>query len=106
METFRGERFGDHPEANRSSHSGNFCSWFPDGHRPNFTDNYQQRRRYNQFDQMNGDPGNFFGGQSTPFSGRKRGFPHSGIFLLFYPLGMKFSSWYIKQLYTQSLTFE
>ncbi|XP_031274109.1 flowering time control protein FCA-like [Pistacia vera] len=77
MERHRGERFGDQPEANRNSHPGNCCSWFSDDHRPNLSDNHQHRRRYQQFDQMNGDPCHFFGGQPTPFSGRKRGFPHT-----------------------------
>ncbi|KAJ0113656.1 hypothetical protein Patl1_00852 [Pistacia atlantica] len=77
MERHRGERFGDQPEANRNSHPGNSCSWFSDDHRPNLSDNHQHRRRYHQFDQMNGDPCPFFGGQPTPFSGRKRGFPHT-----------------------------
>lgn len=87
MERHRGERLGDQPEANRNSHPGNSCSWFSDDPRPNFSDNHQPRRRYHQFDQMNGDPCHFFGGQPTPFSGRKRGFPHSGIILFILSVG-------------------
>ncbi|KAJ4727841.1 flowering time control protein FCA-like [Melia azedarach] len=76
MERHGGERFIDHQELNPNSYSSNSCPWPSDDQRPNFSDNYHPHRRRHQFDQMNGELADFFGGQPTPFSGRKRGFPH------------------------------